>query len=88
MPPALLDPRNDFVFKRLFTHRPELLAGLINAVRSEHEARRAIGGLTAQAHPHTAERLGLDLRYRHATATPNPDGTRISTDRKAAAADN
>ena len=26
MPATLLDPNNDFVFKRLFAHRPELLA--------------------------------------------------------------
>jgi predicted transposase/invertase (TIGR01784 family) len=29
----LLDPKNDFVFKKLFVKRPELLADLINAVR-------------------------------------------------------
>ena len=32
--PALLDPKNDFVFKRLFAGAPHLLADLINAVRS------------------------------------------------------
>ncbi|MBB3101887.1 Rpn family recombination-promoting nuclease/putative transposase [Azomonas macrocytogenes] len=31
----LLDPKNDFVFKRLFADSPELLADLINAVRSD-----------------------------------------------------
>ena len=31
---ALLDTKNDFVFKRLFVEAPELLAALINAVRS------------------------------------------------------
>ncbi|QLF93768.1 Rpn family recombination-promoting nuclease/putative transposase [Pseudomonas sp. ABC1] len=31
---ALLDPKNDFVFKRLFVGAPEILADLINAVRS------------------------------------------------------
>lgn len=31
----LLDPKNDFVFKRLFTARPALLADLINAVRHD-----------------------------------------------------
>ena len=30
----LLDPKNDFVFKRLFADAPDLLAALINAVRS------------------------------------------------------
>jgi predicted transposase/invertase (TIGR01784 family) len=32
--PSLLDPKNDFVFKRLFAGAPHLLADLINAVRS------------------------------------------------------
>ncbi len=31
--PVLLDPKNDFVFKKLFASSPELLANLINAVR-------------------------------------------------------
>jgi predicted transposase/invertase (TIGR01784 family) len=31
---TLLDPKNDFVFKRLFVDAPALLAALINAVRS------------------------------------------------------
>ena len=35
MPPPLLDPKNDFVFKRLFVGSPELLADLINAVRND-----------------------------------------------------
>jgi len=29
----LLDPKNDYVFKRLFADAPDLLAALINAVR-------------------------------------------------------
>ena len=29
----LLDPKNDFVFKRVFADEPELLVALINAVR-------------------------------------------------------
>ena len=33
-PPSLLDPKNDYVFKRLFAETPELLVALINAVRS------------------------------------------------------
>ncbi len=32
-PIGLLDPKNDYVFKRLFADSPELLAALINAVR-------------------------------------------------------
>lgn len=31
----LLDPKNDYVFKRLFTQAPELLVSLINAVRAD-----------------------------------------------------
>jgi hypothetical protein len=31
----LLDPKNDAVFKRLFTGAPHLLAELINAVRAD-----------------------------------------------------
>ena len=33
-PPSLLDPKNDYVFKRLFAETPELLVALINAIRS------------------------------------------------------
>lgn len=32
--PDLLDPKNDYVFKRLFVRAPELLVALINAVRA------------------------------------------------------
>jgi len=32
----LLDPKNDFVFKKLFAEAPGLLAALINAVRSTY----------------------------------------------------
>ncbi|WP_437881853.1 Rpn family recombination-promoting nuclease/putative transposase [Pseudomonas sp. LRF_L74] len=35
MPLPLLDPKNDFVFKRLFAESPDLLADLINAIRSD-----------------------------------------------------
>ena len=31
----LLDPKNDFVFKKLFATAPTLLADLINALRSD-----------------------------------------------------
>ncbi|MFA5630692.1 MAG: Rpn family recombination-promoting nuclease/putative transposase [Porticoccaceae bacterium] len=33
MPKTLLDPKNDFVFKKLFAESPDLLANLIDAVR-------------------------------------------------------
>jgi hypothetical protein len=32
---SLLDPKNDFVFKKLFADAPDLLAALINAVRPD-----------------------------------------------------
>ena len=32
---SLLDPKNDYVFKKLFAEAPTLLASLINAVRSD-----------------------------------------------------
>ncbi|WP_295441736.1 Rpn family recombination-promoting nuclease/putative transposase [uncultured Thiodictyon sp.] len=32
---TLLDPKNDFVFKKLFADAPDLLAALINAIRSD-----------------------------------------------------
>jgi hypothetical protein len=32
---GLLDPKNDYVFKKLFAEAPTLLASLINAVRSD-----------------------------------------------------
>lgn len=31
----LLDPKNDYVFKRLFADSPDLLAELISAVRQD-----------------------------------------------------
>ncbi len=31
--PNLLDPKNDYVFKRLFADAPDLLMALINALR-------------------------------------------------------
>ena len=33
----LLDPKNDYIFKRLFASAPDLLTALINAVRSDQE---------------------------------------------------
>ncbi|MFA7664642.1 MAG: PD-(D/E)XK nuclease family transposase, partial [Burkholderiaceae bacterium] len=71
MPPALLDPRNDFVFKRLFTQRPELLADLINAVRSEHPPVQVVEILNPRIDP--AELSGkfivLDVLARDALGT-------------------
>ncbi|MBN9426891.1 MAG: Rpn family recombination-promoting nuclease/putative transposase [Burkholderiales bacterium] len=49
--PSLLDPKNDFVFKRLFTQRPELLADLINAVRSDQPSVEVIEVLNPRIDP-------------------------------------
>jgi hypothetical protein len=40
--PTLLDPKNDYVFKRLFADEPELLIALINAVRYRAPPIRSI----------------------------------------------
>jgi len=37
----LLDPKNDYVFKRLFVRAPRLLVALINAVRHTDPRRSA-----------------------------------------------
>ena len=38
----LLDPKNDYVFKRLFVRAPRLLVALINAVRHAEPPIRAV----------------------------------------------
>jgi predicted transposase/invertase (TIGR01784 family) len=50
-PNALLDPRNNYVFKRLFAASPELLADLINAVRSDEAAVEVIEILNPRIDP-------------------------------------
>jgi len=40
--PRLLDPKNDYVFKKLFAEAPGLLAELINAVRHDQEKIRVV----------------------------------------------
>lgn len=47
---ALLDPKNDSVFKRLFVEAPELLAGQINAVRCA-EAPIEVNGIRLAFRP-------------------------------------
>ena len=44
-----LDPKNDFVFKRLFTGSPELLADLINAIRADDPPITALDVLNPHA---------------------------------------
>lgn len=52
----LLDPKNDFVFKRLFADAPDLLAALINAVRSADPPVQVVEVLNPRIEP--AELLG------------------------------
>jgi len=47
----LLDPKNDYVFKRLFAVAPDLLTALINAIRSEDEALEVIEVLNPRIDP-------------------------------------
>ncbi len=47
----LLDPKNDYVFKRLFAVAPHLLTALINAIRSEDEALEVIEVLNPRIDP-------------------------------------
>lgn len=47
----LLDPRNDYVFKRIFANSPELLADLINAVRSDEPPVEEVEVLNPQILP-------------------------------------
>jgi predicted transposase/invertase (TIGR01784 family) len=47
----LLDPKNDFVFKRLFADAPDLLAALINAVRSSDPPVQVVEVLNPQIDP-------------------------------------
>ncbi len=47
----LLDPKNDFVFKRQFAESPDLLADLINAVRSEEPPVEIIEVLNPRIDP-------------------------------------
>ena len=48
---TLLDPKNDFVFKRLFVDAPVLLAALINAVRSTEPAVDVVEVLNPRIEP-------------------------------------
>ena len=47
----LLDPCNDYVFKRLFAVSPVLLADLINAVRSEEPRIEVVEVLNPRIEP-------------------------------------
>jgi predicted transposase/invertase (TIGR01784 family) len=59
----LLDPKNDFVFKRLFADAPELLAALINAVRSTEPPVEVVEVLNPRIEPEelTGKFIVLDV---------------------------
>jgi predicted transposase/invertase (TIGR01784 family) len=59
----LLDPKNDFVFKRLFADAPELLAALINAVRSTEPPVEVVEVLNLRIEPEelTGKFIVLDV---------------------------
>jgi len=46
MPNTLLDPKNDFVLKKLFVESPDLLADLINAARSDEDPSKSLKSST------------------------------------------
>lgn len=47
----LLDPKNALIFKKLFAEAPDLLAALINAVRSEEAPIRVVEVLNPRIAP-------------------------------------
>lgn len=61
---ALLDPKNDYVFCRLFSEEPELLVDLINAVRSHEPPIVEVSLLDPRMSPArlSGKRLILDLK--------------------------
>ena len=66
----LLDPKNDAVFKRLFTGAPHLLAELINAVRSNEPPLTVVEILNPDITPEdlSGKQIILDILAR------DPDG--------------
>ncbi|THF65698.1 Rpn family recombination-promoting nuclease/putative transposase [Pseudothauera nasutitermitis] len=64
----LLDPRNDFVFKRLFSAAPDLLADLINAVRADAPPVEVVDILNPSIEPAelTGKFIVLDVLARDA----------------------
>jgi len=67
MSAILLDPKNDFVFKKLFVDAPDLLADLINAVRSNEEPVEVVEILNPQINleDFAGESIALDLLVRN-----------------------
>ena len=64
----LLDPKNDYVFKRLFADSPELLAALISAVRHDEPPVEVLQVLNPQILPQdlTGKAIELDVLARDA----------------------
>ena len=62
----LLDPKNDYVFKRLFADSPELLAELISAVRCDEPPLQVLQVLNPQILPEdiTGKTIELDVLAR------------------------
>ena len=62
----LLDPKNDYVFKRLFASSPDLLAALISAVRSGEPAVEVLEVLNPRILPEelTGKTIELDVLAR------------------------
>ncbi|MBK5937713.1 Rpn family recombination-promoting nuclease/putative transposase [Halochromatium roseum] len=60
----LLDPKNDYVFFRIFSEEPELLVDLINAVRGHEPPIIEVSLLDARLNPErlSGKRLILDLK--------------------------
>ncbi|NBU00450.1 MAG: Rpn family recombination-promoting nuclease/putative transposase, partial [Betaproteobacteria bacterium] len=52
-PRLLLDPKNDYVFKRLFTQAPDLLVSLINAIRDREPPIASLEILNPSIDPQT-----------------------------------
>ncbi|WP_084624221.1 Rpn family recombination-promoting nuclease/putative transposase [Oceanospirillum beijerinckii] len=59
----MLDPKNDFVFKKIFSQAPELLSDLINAVRDDQPAITELEVLNPNIEPEdlTGKHIILDL---------------------------
>ena len=65
----LLDPKNDYVFKRLFADSPELLAELISAVRKDEPPLEVLQVLNPRILPEdlTGKPIELDVLARDST---------------------
>ncbi len=63
-PYSLLDPKNDYVFKRIFADAPALLIDLINAVRSDEPSITELTVLNPQidAHEFAGKYIVLDIQ--------------------------